>query len=201
MTKVHKLRMQTIPFDRARHAKQGMPICSLCNAKFTRWETLEAHISHQRCTQALPTIFTGVNNDPHTDPALGTPDQPHSPPVCETVTTVSPSVLVDFKADGACCDEVPGSADLVPADLARNLTATAVQSVSNDAAPVACTVALTTTAAEATTDHATEGLPEPNGLQMPTMEARYVEAGSMTIFWTQNRALKTTSLARVPIRT
>ena len=34
-----------------------------------------------------------------------------------------------------------------------------------------------------------------------TMEARYVEAGSMSIFWTQNRALKTTSLARVPIRT
>ena len=33
------------------------------------------------------------------------------------------------------------------------------------------------------------------------MEARYVEAGSMSIFWTQNRALKTTSLARVPIRT
>ena len=33
------------------------------------------------------------------------------------------------------------------------------------------------------------------------MEARYVEAGSMTIFWTQNRALKTTSLVRVPIRT
>ena len=29
------------------------------------------------------------------------------------------------------------------------------------------------------------------------MEARYVEAGSsMSIFWTQNRALKTTSLAR-----
>ena len=33
------------------------------------------------------------------------------------------------------------------------------------------------------------------------MGARYVEAGSMNIFWTQNRALKTTSLARVPIRT
>ena len=33
------------------------------------------------------------------------------------------------------------------------------------------------------------------------MEARYVEAGSMNIFWTQNRALETTSLARVPIRT
>ena len=33
------------------------------------------------------------------------------------------------------------------------------------------------------------------------MEARYVEAGSMSIFWTQNRALKTTSLARVPIPT
>ena len=33
------------------------------------------------------------------------------------------------------------------------------------------------------------------------MEARNVEAGSMSIFWTQNRALKTTSLARVPIRT
>ena len=29
------------------------------------------------------------------------------------------------------------------------------------------------------------------------MEAHYVEAGSMSIFWTQNRALKTTSLARV----
>ena len=29
------------------------------------------------------------------------------------------------------------------------------------------------------------------------MEANYVEAGSMSIFWTQNRALKTTSLARV----
>ena len=34
----------------------------------------------------------------------------------------------------------------------------------------------------------------------PTMEASYSEAGSMSIFWTQNRALKTTSLARVPIR-
>ena len=33
------------------------------------------------------------------------------------------------------------------------------------------------------------------------MEAHYVEAGSMSIFWTQNRALKTTSLARVLIRT
>ena len=33
------------------------------------------------------------------------------------------------------------------------------------------------------------------------MEARYVEAGSMSIFWIPNRALKTTSLARVPIRT
>ena len=33
------------------------------------------------------------------------------------------------------------------------------------------------------------------------MEANYVEAGSMSIFWTQNRALKTTSLARVLIRT
>ena len=33
------------------------------------------------------------------------------------------------------------------------------------------------------------------------MEAHYVEAGRMSIFWTQNRALKTTSLARVLIRT
>ena len=33
------------------------------------------------------------------------------------------------------------------------------------------------------------------------MEARYIEAGSMNIFWTQNRALKSTSLARIPIRT
>ena len=30
-----------------------------------------------------------------------------------------------------------------------------------------------------------------------TMEARYVEAGSMSIFWTQNRAFEATSLARV----
>ena len=29
---------------------------------------------------------------------------------------------------------------------------------------------------------------------------RQIEAGSMTIFWTQNRALKTISLARVPMR-
>ena len=42
---------------------------------------------------------------------------------------------------------------------------------------------------------------EPSVIVPNTMEARYVEAGSMTIFWTQNRALKTTSLARVPIRT
>ena len=34
-----------------------------------------------------------------------------------------------------------------------------------------------------------------------TVEAHCVEAGSMSIFWTQNRALKTTSLARVLIRT
>ena len=33
------------------------------------------------------------------------------------------------------------------------------------------------------------------------MEARYVEAGSMNIFWAQNRAFETTSLALVPIRT
>ena len=32
------------------------------------------------------------------------------------------------------------------------------------------------------------------------MEARYVEAGSMNLFRTQNRALKPTSLARIPIR-
>ena len=32
------------------------------------------------------------------------------------------------------------------------------------------------------------------------MEARYVEAGSMSIFWTQNLALKTNSLARVTTR-
>ena len=32
------------------------------------------------------------------------------------------------------------------------------------------------------------------------MEAHYIEAGSMSIFWTQNRALKTTSLARVTTR-
>ena len=32
------------------------------------------------------------------------------------------------------------------------------------------------------------------------MEAHNVEAGSMSIFWTQNRALKTTSFARVPAR-
>ena len=33
-----------------------------------------------------------------------------------------------------------------------------------------------------------------------TIEARNVEAGSMSIFWTQNRALQTTSLARVTTR-
>ena len=33
------------------------------------------------------------------------------------------------------------------------------------------------------------------------MEARYVEAGSMNLFRTQNRVLKSTSLARIPIRT
>ena len=32
------------------------------------------------------------------------------------------------------------------------------------------------------------------------MEAHNVEAGSMSIFWTQNCALKTTSFARVPAR-
>ena len=35
MTKVHHLRMRTVQFDRARHAVQGMPTCSLCHAKFT----------------------------------------------------------------------------------------------------------------------------------------------------------------------
>ena len=33
------------------------------------------------------------------------------------------------------------------------------------------------------------------------MEARYVEAGSMNLFRTQYRALRPTSLARIPIRT
>ena len=33
------------------------------------------------------------------------------------------------------------------------------------------------------------------------MKARYIEARRINIFWIQNRALKATSLLRVPIRT
>ena len=55
MKKVHQLHMPRTQFDRAKHSVDGMPICAMCGASFTRWEVLEAHVTHQRCTNALPT--------------------------------------------------------------------------------------------------------------------------------------------------
>ncbi|CAE7581974.1 unnamed protein product [Symbiodinium sp. CCMP2592] len=55
ITKVHKLYMRKVRFNRAQHALQGMPICALCGVAFARWEVLETHVTQQRCTQELPT--------------------------------------------------------------------------------------------------------------------------------------------------
>ena len=109
-----------------------------------------------------------MNTDPHAGPALGTPDQSQSPPVCDAAAIVLPSALEDPKADSACCDEVPGPTDLEPKDSARDLAMTAVQSVSADEASVECTVAITALATEETTGPATDCLSEPYGHQMPT---------------------------------
>ena len=79
MTKVHHLRMRTVQFDRARHALLGMPTCSLCHAKFTRWETLEAHIRNQRCTQELPTILATEAKGHKASPEPSTEDGPLCP--------------------------------------------------------------------------------------------------------------------------
>ena len=38
MTKVHKLKMPIISFDRAVHSVRGMPICAKCGEFFTRWD-------------------------------------------------------------------------------------------------------------------------------------------------------------------
>ena len=56
MTKVHKLRMPIISFDRAVHSVHGMPTCAMCGESFTRWEVLEAHVIHQRCSDILPSL-------------------------------------------------------------------------------------------------------------------------------------------------
>ena len=55
MKKVHKLHIPLVQFDRSKHSVDGMPICAMCGASFTRWEVLEAHITHQRCTGTIPT--------------------------------------------------------------------------------------------------------------------------------------------------
>ena len=55
MKKVHKLQMPLVQFDRSKHSVDGMPICAMCGASFTRWEVLEAHVTHQRCTGIVPT--------------------------------------------------------------------------------------------------------------------------------------------------
>ena len=47
--------MPLVQFDRSTHSVDGMPICAMCGASFTRWEVLEAHVTHQRCTGAVPT--------------------------------------------------------------------------------------------------------------------------------------------------
>ena len=54
--KYTKLTMPKLVFDRAVHALQGLPICALCGASFSRWEGLEAHVTHQRCSKLLPEI-------------------------------------------------------------------------------------------------------------------------------------------------
>ena len=64
MSKVHKLTMPKVRFDRAVHALQGLPICALCGASFSRWEVLEAHVTHQRCSQTLPDI-PDTHSRPH----------------------------------------------------------------------------------------------------------------------------------------
>ena len=120
MTKVHHLRMRTVLFDRARHAVQGMPTCSLCHAKFTRWETLEAHIHNQRCTQELPTIPTEakgpvVGSEPSTE--VG-PLRPAASSVASCVEPVDSSVLPDT---GHCRDEVACLFGPVPLTQVRDL--------------------------------------------------------------------------------
>ena len=64
MSQVHKLTMPKVRFDRAVHALQGLPICALCGASFSRWEVLEAHVTRQRCSQTLPDI-PDTHSRPH----------------------------------------------------------------------------------------------------------------------------------------
>ena len=52
MKKVHKLQVPRTQFDRAKHSVDGMPICAMCGTSFTRWEVLEAHMSHISDVQA-----------------------------------------------------------------------------------------------------------------------------------------------------
>ena len=57
LNKVHQARIhglkvgQRIPlkFNRAVHAKQGLPICALCHREFNLWTNLEKHITTGRC--------------------------------------------------------------------------------------------------------------------------------------------------------
>ena len=42
---------QTIEFDPAAHAIQGLPQCRFCEHKFDTWSALKTHITEDRCTQ------------------------------------------------------------------------------------------------------------------------------------------------------
>ena len=85
MTKVHKLRMPAITFDRVPQSVDGMPVCARCGESFTRWEVLEAHVVNQRCSGILPTEATVQEPDSTPlalSPGVGTRPGPldqHSP--------------------------------------------------------------------------------------------------------------------------
>ena len=48
--RVHKLLDQPQKiFDRTKHALHGLPQCAGCHRKFSRWQTLEAHVNNNSC--------------------------------------------------------------------------------------------------------------------------------------------------------
>ena len=126
MSKVHKLTMPKVRFDRAVHALQGLPICALCGASFSRWEVLEAHVTHQRCSQTLPDIpdthsrprsisqhalsevACPTDTNEARDPAECITARPHSTgPLPESAEVVPPSPAAPSRRDTTTQAPVP----------------------------------------------------------------------------------------------
>ena len=111
MTKVHKLKMPVISFDRAVHSVHGMPTCAMCRESFTRWEVLEAHVIHQRCSNILPSLPSASTPKPqvvlHDNARQESEPNPPYPSHTEPMTDAQPTQVGERTYTGRLLSSTP----------------------------------------------------------------------------------------------